>query len=274
MVDRINYIWTLEEHSQMCLQMTLLYHKYWYYIYMDFFIVKWHYIFQKDTPMKSSSVSTAGHGLVTGIFFYEEKNCHHHVYNQIFPPHPSQVLDISSTVMMTVPSPPAQPASAYKIAVDHFIQNDGCSRLTLQEQEETSLPEVEESKTLLLQQMMASAKTLTAREDLLNTLRLDGGAELSCLSSHTVHTEKYLSSTQGFNLALPHLLKHNIIQPVWCQSLFSSQRQHLLVHTARTKGYSKLMLGDNCTRVAVKLLTSISLGRGAQLAQDTVRVFS
>lgn len=49
-------------------------------------------------------------------------------------------------------------------------------------------------------------------------------------------------------------------------------RQHLLVHTARTQGYSKLMLGDNCTRLAVKLLTSISLGRGAQLAQDTVRV--
>uniref|UniRef100_A0A7N6A2K8 Cytoplasmic tRNA 2-thiolation protein 2 n=1 Tax=Anabas testudineus TaxID=64144 RepID=A0A7N6A2K8_ANATE len=46
-------------------------------------------------------------------------------------------------------------------------------------------------------------------------------------------------------------------------------RQHLLVHTARTEGYSKLMLGDNCTRLAVKLLTSISLGRGAQLAQDT-----
>ncbi|XP_037530472.1 cytoplasmic tRNA 2-thiolation protein 2 [Nematolebias whitei] len=46
-------------------------------------------------------------------------------------------------------------------------------------------------------------------------------------------------------------------------------RQHLLVHTARTNGYSKLMLGDSCTRLAVKLLTSISLGRGAQLAQDT-----
>ena len=52
----------------------------------------------------------------------------------------------------------------------------------------------------------------------------------------------------------------------------SPQRQHLLVHTARTEGYSKLMLGDNCTRLAVKLLTSISLGRGAQLAQDTVRM--
>uniref|UniRef100_A0A7N8Y818 Cytoplasmic tRNA 2-thiolation protein 2 n=1 Tax=Mastacembelus armatus TaxID=205130 RepID=A0A7N8Y818_9TELE len=49
----------------------------------------------------------------------------------------------------------------------------------------------------------------------------------------------------------------------------SLYRQHLLVDTARTKGYSKLMLGDNCTRLAVKLLTSVSLGRGAQLAQDT-----
>lgn len=51
----------------------------------------------------------------------------------------------------------------------------------------------------------------------------------------------------------------------------SLYRQHLLVHTARTEGYSKLMLGDHCTRLAIKLLTSISLGRGAQLAQDTVR---
>ncbi|XP_031728935.1 cytoplasmic tRNA 2-thiolation protein 2-like [Anarrhichthys ocellatus] len=52
-------------------------------------------------------------------------------------------------------------------------------------------------------------------------------------------------------------------------SFCSPQRQHLLVHTARTEGYSKVLLGDNCTRLAVKLLTSISLGRGAQLAQDT-----
>lgn len=52
--------------------------------------------------------------------------------------------------------------------------------------------------------------------------------------------------------------------------LRSLSRQHLLVHTARSQGYSKLMLGDHCTRLAVKLLTSISLGRGAQLAQDTV----
>lgn len=58
-----------------------------------------------------------------------------------------------------------------------------------------------------------------------------------------------------------------------CQCVSSVQRQHLLVHVARTKGYTKLMLGDNCTRIAVKLLTSISLGRGAHLAQDTVRLW-
>ena len=31
------------------------------------------------------------------------------------------------------------------------------------------------------------------------------------------------------------------------------------------------MLGENCTRLAVKLLANIALGRGAQLAVDTVR---
>ncbi|KAM9726438.1 cytoplasmic tRNA 2-thiolation protein 2 isoform 2-T2 [Menidia menidia] len=53
------------------------------------------------------------------------------------------------------------------------------------------------------------------------------------------------------------------------QELLSNLRQHLLVHMARTLGCSKLMLGENCTRLAVKLLSCISLGRGAQLAQDT-----
>ncbi|XP_042289242.1 cytoplasmic tRNA 2-thiolation protein 2 isoform X1 [Thunnus maccoyii] len=127
-----------------------------------------------------------------------------------------QVLDLPSSVVVTAPSPSERPASSYKAAVDHFIQNDSSRCLTPQKQDETLPANVQESQTRLLQQLIGSAKTLTAREDLLNTLR-----------------------------------------------------QHLLVHTARTEGYSKLMLGDNCTRLAVKLLTSISLGRGAQLAQDT-----
>lgn len=42
------------------------------------------------------------------------------------------------------------------------------------------------------------------------------------------------------------------------------------MHTARTERYGTLMLGDHRTRLAITALTSISLGRGAQLAQDTV----
>uniref|UniRef100_A0A8D0APW4 Cytoplasmic tRNA 2-thiolation protein 2 n=1 Tax=Sander lucioperca TaxID=283035 RepID=A0A8D0APW4_SANLU len=127
-----------------------------------------------------------------------------------------QVLELPSSVLVTAPALSERPAGAYKAAVDRFIQSDSSSSVPPRQQEETSLPHVQESHRQLLQQLIGSAKTQTAREDLLNTLR-----------------------------------------------------QHLLVHTARTEGYSKLMLGDNCTRLAVKLLTSISLGRGAQLAQDT-----
>lgn len=39
---------------------------------------------------------------------------------------------------------------------------------------------------------------------------------------------------------------------------------------ARTHGYSKVMTGDSCTRLAIKLMTSLALGRGAFLAWDTV----
>ncbi|XP_034538290.1 cytoplasmic tRNA 2-thiolation protein 2 [Notolabrus celidotus] len=127
-----------------------------------------------------------------------------------------QVLDLPGSVLLTGPAASDQPAGAYKAAVDQFIQSDSSICLTQTEQEETSPPDVQESHTQLLQQLIGSVKTLTAKEDLLHTLR-----------------------------------------------------QHLLVHTARAEGYSKLMLGDSCTRLAVKLLTSVSLGRGAQLAQDT-----
>uniref|UniRef100_A0A674NB42 Cytoplasmic tRNA 2-thiolation protein 2 n=1 Tax=Takifugu rubripes TaxID=31033 RepID=A0A674NB42_TAKRU len=133
-----------------------------------------------------------------------------------------QVLALPSEVITTVPPSSQRTASAYKAAVDKFtnelkfIGESSNSRATEQEEKETLFPDVPESETQLLQQLITSAKTLTARQDLLNTLR-----------------------------------------------------QHLLVHTARTEGYSKLMLGDHCTRLAIKLLTSISLGRGAQLAQDT-----
>ncbi|KAM8859952.1 cytoplasmic tRNA 2-thiolation protein 2 isoform 2-T2 [Spinachia spinachia] len=130
-----------------------------------------------------------------------------------------QVLDLPSSVLTVVAaatSPQEPAARAYKASVGDFIRSDAVGCQTSLEPEQRVLADVQESRTHLLQHLIGSAKTLTAREDLLSTLR-----------------------------------------------------QHLLVHTARAEGYSKVMLGDNCTRLAIKLLTSISLGRGAQLAQDT-----
>ncbi|XP_076019303.1 cytoplasmic tRNA 2-thiolation protein 2 [Genypterus blacodes] len=127
-----------------------------------------------------------------------------------------QVLHLPSSVLETVPLPSAQLADTYKAAVGHFIHTDASSGLSTETQTDTSALHIQDSDTHALQRVLASAKTLTAKEDLLHTLR-----------------------------------------------------QHLLVHTARTEGYSKLMMGESCTRLAVKLLTSISVGRGAQLAEDT-----
>lgn len=46
----------------------------------------------------------------------------------------------------------------------------------------------------------------------------------------------------------------------------------MILHVARNHGYSKVMTGDSCTRLAIKLMTSLALGRGAFLAWDTVRL--
>ncbi|NXS03945.1 CTU2 protein, partial [Oxylabes madagascariensis] len=53
------------------------------------------------------------------------------------------------------------------------------------------------------------------------------------------------------------------------EELLEMLRTHLIVQTARDRGYAKVMMGDSLTRVAVKLLTNLSLGRGAFLAVDT-----
>nr|XP_014692070.2 cytoplasmic tRNA 2-thiolation protein 2 isoform X1 [Equus asinus] len=53
------------------------------------------------------------------------------------------------------------------------------------------------------------------------------------------------------------------------EELLQALRTHLILHVARTHGYSKVMTGDSCTRLAIKLMTSLALGRGAFLAWDT-----
>ncbi|GAB1293755.1 Cytoplasmic tRNA 2-thiolation protein 2 [Apodemus speciosus] len=53
------------------------------------------------------------------------------------------------------------------------------------------------------------------------------------------------------------------------EELLQTLRTHLTVHVARTHGYCKVMTGESCTRLAIKLMTNLALGRGAFLAWDT-----
>ncbi|KAK3509915.1 hypothetical protein QTP70_019394, partial [Hemibagrus guttatus] len=137
-----------------------------------------------------------------------------------------QVFTLPESVLKPVCSREQPSSSAsYKAAVDQHIRRevtrgqgepaveesqDALGRLHLQAS--TYKPE----HRLALEGLFSSLKTLTAKQDMLHTLR-----------------------------------------------------QHLILHTARINGYSKVMMGDSCTRLAIKLLTNISLGRGAALAADT-----
>ncbi|XP_058135564.1 cytoplasmic tRNA 2-thiolation protein 2 isoform X2 [Dasypus novemcinctus] len=53
------------------------------------------------------------------------------------------------------------------------------------------------------------------------------------------------------------------------EELLQVLRTHLILHVARAHGYSKVLTGESCTRLAVRLLANLALGRGAFLAWDT-----
>ncbi|XP_053127182.1 cytoplasmic tRNA 2-thiolation protein 2 [Hemicordylus capensis] len=130
-----------------------------------------------------------------------------------------EVFDLPASILRSVSDTAATHGHSYKEAVDGFIQQQrkeagDAARKEPAATSNTGPPPV--SRTEELSRLFGAAKTLTAREELLQTLR-----------------------------------------------------SHLILHVARTNGYAKVMAGDSCTRVAVKLLTSLCLGRGAFLAADT-----
>ncbi|XP_053561260.1 cytoplasmic tRNA 2-thiolation protein 2 [Bombina bombina] len=145
-----------------------------------------------------------------------------------------QVFSLPGTILQRNPSEISAQRQNYKQAVGSFIgeqasQSDTLEKLaqlstadtTAQESSDT-LPDAittscpPEAFTQQLIQLFTSTKTLTAKQELLHTLRT-----------------------------------------------------HLILHTARSCGYSKVMSGESCTRLSVHLLSNISLGRGAFLPLDT-----
>nr|XP_036849771.1 cytoplasmic tRNA 2-thiolation protein 2 isoform X2 [Manis javanica] len=145
-----------------------------------------------------------------------------------------EVFSLPPSVLRSFAQEPLGTQGAYKTAVDSFLQQqlmpgsegprggpsaavgeEQLSRPRTQDPPSPAVPPAA-AQTEALSRLFSSVKTLTAKEELLQTLRT-----------------------------------------------------HLILHVARTHGYSKLMTGDSCTRLAVKLMTSLALGRGAFLAWDT-----
>ncbi|KAB0381733.1 hypothetical protein FD755_003650, partial [Muntiacus reevesi] len=138
-----------------------------------------------------------------------------------------EVFSLPPSVLRFSAQEPAGTEGAYKAAVDSFLQQqhvlgaDGVERQSqhcFQDPHSHTGPPTT-AQTQALSRLFDSVKTLTAKEELLQTLRT-----------------------------------------------------HLILHVARNHGYSKVMTGDSCTRLAIKLMTSLALGRGAFLAWDTVRL--
>ncbi|XP_026863156.2 cytoplasmic tRNA 2-thiolation protein 2 [Electrophorus electricus] len=137
-----------------------------------------------------------------------------------------QVFSLPNSVLEPVSCGPERPGSSYKAAVDQYLQqkevNQRQGQLATEEAQDAvahlsvQASQVSPEHKQALEKLFSSLKTLTARQDMLQTLR-----------------------------------------------------QHLILHTARLNGYSKVMMGDSCTRLAIRLLSNISLGRGASLAVDT-----
>ncbi|XP_003460962.2 cytoplasmic tRNA 2-thiolation protein 2 isoform X2 [Cavia porcellus] len=148
-----------------------------------------------------------------------------------------EVFGLPPSVLRCCPQELAGTEGAYKAAVDSFLQHQhtlqvegaGDSYSLARGDEEQSWPQSQDphgppspaaspsaAQTEALCRLFESVQTLTAKEELLQTLR-----------------------------------------------------SHLILHVARAHGYSKVMTGDSCTRLAIKLMTNLALGRGAFLAWDT-----
>ncbi|KAG8508151.1 Cytoplasmic tRNA 2-thiolation protein 2 [Galemys pyrenaicus] len=142
-----------------------------------------------------------------------------------------QVLDLPPSVLCCAVREPPGGQGAYKAAVDTFLQKQQQQRWGAEAAGGSPAPALVEepqgspasagappaAQTQALCRLFDSVRSLTAREELLQTLR-----------------------------------------------------SHLVLHVARAHGYSKVMTGESCTRLAIKLMTGLALGRGAFLAWDTV----
>ncbi|XP_009475764.1 PREDICTED: LOW QUALITY PROTEIN: cytoplasmic tRNA 2-thiolation protein 2 [Nipponia nippon] len=145
--------------------------------------------------------------------------------------HLEQALELPASILRPGPEGSSEPGSSYKEAVEGFIQQ--------QRQEGDG----------------------------------DGGTSLPGLGTQVGDTAPPPARRCPQPAAAPPRGLRRLFEAVETstarEELLQMLRTHLILQTARTRGYAKVMTGESCTRVAVKLLTNLALGRGAFLAVDT-----
>ncbi|XP_043840138.1 cytoplasmic tRNA 2-thiolation protein 2 isoform X2 [Dromiciops gliroides] len=149
-----------------------------------------------------------------------------------------EVFNLPTSVLQTVPQSLRGSENTYKEAVDGFIQR----------QQQQRPPE---EAVLSDEQIQEKLRQLSTR---------DPGAAEEVAGEGLPRPAQTTALMELFNSVKTLTAKEELLQTL---------RAHLILHVARVHGYSKVMLGDSCTRLAIKLMTNLALGRGAFLAWDT-----
>ncbi|NXG37255.1 CTU2 protein, partial [Dromaius novaehollandiae] len=153
--------------------------------------------------------------------------------------HLEQAFDLPGSILRRGPRGGEEPCPGYKEAVEDFIQ---------QQRQEVAVADGD------------GAASLPRRLAGLRTQDVPAGGEPAAPGAQLPAAARTQELLRLFEAAETLTAKEELLQML---------RTHLILHTARTRGYTKVMMGDSCTRVAVKLLTNLALGRGAFLAMDT-----
>ncbi|XP_063169122.1 cytoplasmic tRNA 2-thiolation protein 2 [Candoia aspera] len=149
-----------------------------------------------------------------------------------------EVFDLPASVLNSLSHSPADQAHSYKEAVADF------TRWQQQQWEKT-----EDAATSLEDQLAECSTRGSSWKERLAVL-----ATSSFPASHAEALSRLFGAVRSLTAK---------------EELLQTLRTHLILHVARRNGYTKVMVGDSCTRVSVKLLTNLCLGRGAFLAMDT-----
>ncbi|XP_051884062.1 cytoplasmic tRNA 2-thiolation protein 2 [Pristis pectinata] len=167
-----------------------------------------------------------------------------------------EVFKLPNSMLHSVSCSPASHGENYKEAVDGFLQKQ---RETLVDPEQE--PTVEQLNITHSEDEVQSKLAQLGICDVFTEENSGGTSSESSVSGNWQFTSAETEAVKELFSSIKTLTAK--------EELLQTLRHHLLLYTARIKGYTKIMMGDSCTRLAVKLLTNISLGRGASLAIDT-----